>query len=530
MSGTVVDERELQMNNYLEQGDFSAADRLARKILNFNAQSIAALRARSMVCAKQGRIAESLAYLKQALELAPTDTDIFSLYILTLHKLERQQDIVSAYQGRENMELVAPVLVNIGSAMEFFGKYESALRLYQRAVAAGAVDDGVKMLIASMKKTLGMDVEAVEDYKNIKQPHQFANAMSGLASLKIYQFSDADMVAMHVALADESLSENDRVVLHFTLAKAYEKAKDFDGAFNHYQQGNKLQELKSSFNSEQYAGYVNRVMAYHQGESYRSLFARQKAIPSVNELRPVFILGLPRSGSTLVEQILASHSAIEGTRELPYIQRLLAVIGKSSTQEKYPEYISGLTIADVASLKGIYLTYVAKHLVAGKSFFIDKTPSNFERIGFIKLLFPNALIINTVRSDFANAFSIYKQYFYKGFEYSTQLTKLAAYIVEERRLCQFWNGLFPGEIFTVSYEALVADQRKVTTEILNYCNLPFEDACLSFHETARGVYTPSAQQVKTPIYAGANDEWRKYSGHLSELKEAFRALNMVVPE
>ena len=325
---------------------------------------------------------------------------------------------------------------------------------------------------------------------------------------------------MHAHESGSNLSHIDRVYLCFALGKAYEDRQDFETSFKFYERGNQLKKSQSRYD----AGQMSTDLAAQSNTCTASMFAER---PGVGHAAPdpIFIVGLPRAGSTLLEQILSSHSMVDGTLELPNILSLsqrLRRRGRQTDAGAYPEILLQLSAAEFEQFGKQYIddTRIHRH---GRAFFIDKMPNNFRHIGLISLILPNAKIIDARRQPMACCFSGFKQLFAEGQEFSYSLGDLGRYYRDYVRLMDHWDEVLPGKVLRVQYEDVVADFESQLRRMLDFCGLPFEDACVNFHRTERSVRTPSSEQVRQPIYASGLEQWRNFEPWLGPLKEALRS-------
>ena len=368
-------------------------------------------------------------------------------------------------------------------------------------------------------KTVGRTPEAIAAYrKSTDISPQLGEAYWSLANLKTFKFSDADIETMREQLQRSDLEDDDRLHLHFALGKALEDAKQYEESFQHYVKGNALRKDDQSFDGTDNYVRLERMKTVLTP----SLFA-EKGGCGHDAPDPIFVLGMPRAGSTLIEQILSSHSQVEGTMELADIIAIAQRLGgnaKRRDRSNYPEIITGL---DDSQLKELGAEYIERTRIQRKTnspFFIDKMPNNFMHVGLIHLILPNAKIVDARRHPMACCFSGFKQHFAKGQGFSYGLERIGKYYRDYVLLMKHFDEVAPGVVHRVIYEEMVADPEKQIRALLDYCGLPFEEACLNFHETERAVRTASSEQVRQPIYKGGVDQWVNYEPWLDELKDA----------
>jgi hypothetical protein len=346
----------------------------------------------------------------------------------------------------------------------------------------------------------------------------FGEAYWSLANLKTFRFLGADVAAMRKALLHADLRDEDRYHLEFSLGKALEDAGEFAASFRHYDDANRLRRAKVNYRTEETSAHTQRSKALFT----RSFFAARES-GGAEAADPIFIVGLPRAGSTLIEQILSSHSRIEGTMELAdlaHIARELADQKSKSDVSKYPETLAGLEPDRLRALGEEYLARTRIQRKTARPFFIDKMPNNFAHVGMIHLILPNAKIIDARRHPMANCFSAFKQHFARGQSFSYSLEDLGRYYRDYVELMAHFDEVLPGRAHRVCYERMVADTESEVRRLLAYCGLEFEPACLRFNETARAVRTASSEQVRRPIFSDAVDQWRNYEQWLQPLRDA----------
>jgi tetratricopeptide (TPR) repeat protein len=349
-------------------------------------------------------------------------------------------------------------------------------------------------------------------------PH-CAEAYLSLANLKTYRFTREQVAAMRALLADADLPTHERVKLHFALGKDDEDASDYASAFGHYKEGNTLERSRRAHDPEVTSAYVRESQSL-----YTSAFFAARSGWGVGNADPIFIVGLPRSGSTLVEQILASHPDIEGTHELADLPIL------ASSIKGYPQGVGRLTREDCARLGSEYLRRTSAYRNLKRPRFIDKTPKNFLHIGLIQIILPNARVVDVRRHPLACGLSIYKQHFGHGFASAFDLEHIGRYYADYVDLIAHVDGALPGRVHRVVYERLVADTEAEVRRLLTYLGLPFNPACLRFFENRRAVDTPSSEQVRQPIFTEGLDHWRNFEPWLDKLKAALGPALAAYPE
>ena len=368
-------------------------------------------------------------------------------------------------------------------------------------------------------KTEGRTDEAIEAYlaATADRP-DFGDAWWSLANLKTYRFAPESIAVMRQQLGEPTTAEFDRVHIAFALGKALEDDRDYAGSWAAYEQGNAMHRASN--------GYIPDVFETNTREQKRvctPAFFAERAGWGVDDPAPIFVLGLPRSGSTLIEQILASHSMVEGTQELPDIQRIVHELQGREINFDKPRYPGVLPEVDAAAIRRFGEQYIADTMpnrILGRPCFIDKMPNNFRHVGLIHLILPNARIIDTRRDAMSCCFSNFKQLFAQGQEFTYGIEDIARYYRTYVELMNHWDAVLPGRVLRVQHEDVVHDLDASVRRILDYCGLPFEPACLEFHKTRRSVRTPSSEQVRQPIFRDGLDQWKKFATWLEPLRAA----------
>ncbi len=398
------------------------------------------------------------------------------------------------------------------------GQQEKAIALYREMLAEVPGSADVQLWLGHALKTIGQMPEAVEAYRGAAAARpDFGDAYWSLANLKLYRFTDAEMVRMAAEEAAPATALADRYHLCFALGKAFEDRGEVAQSWQYYERGNALKRSESHYRSE-----IIEASTRRQIETCTPDFFARRAGWGAPGGDPIFILGLPRSGSTLLEQILASHSLVEGTQELPHIQAIVHDIqGRDHDPDhpRYPAALAGMTREDFAALGQRYLAETNVYRT-GKPFFIDKMPNNFRHVGLIHLMLPHARIIDARREPMACCFSNLKQLFANGQEFTYSIEDIARYYRTYLDLMAHWDRVLPGRVLGVQHEDVVADLETSVRRMLDYCGLDFEPGCIDFHKTRRSVRTPSSEQVRQPIFRDGLEQWKKYEPWLEPLKLA----------
>jgi tetratricopeptide (TPR) repeat protein len=398
-------------------------------------------------------------------------------------------------------------------------RHERALEAYERAAALKPQELGLRLSVGHVQKTLGRRPESEASYKAVLRldPGR-AEAYWSLADLKNYAFSDEEIAAMQELTVREKRAPANEAQLHFALGKAFEQRHEYPRAFTHYARGNALRRQEAPFDIEGFERRAARIRACFD----TAFFAARSGFGS-EDSAPIFIVGLPRSGSTLVEQILASHPAVEGTMEL---QNILTLVGQFDDllpeRDGYPQTLAALPPAQLQALGERYLRETAP-LRSGRAHFTDKLPNNFSHVGLIQAILPRATIIDARRHPMDACFSTFKQYFAEGQTFSYSLEDLGRYYRAYLALMDHWDAVLPGKVLHMQYEQLVRDPEVQIRRLLEHCNLAFEPACLNFHATRRAVRTASAEQVRQPLYTSGIGYWRHFAHELEPLRRALGA-------
>jgi predicted Zn-dependent protease len=398
------------------------------------------------------------------------------------------------------------------------GEHDRAIALYREILAAVPQSPDVNLWLAHALKTVGQVPEAITAYRTAAAARpDFGDAWWSLANLKTYRFTDDEMAAMRAAEAAPATQVVDRFHLCFALGKALEDRGAAEESWRYYARGNALKRAESRYRPELLETNTRQQIAVCTREFFASRAGWGDPRPD-----PIFILGLPRAGSTLLEQILASHSQVEGTQELADVQRIVVDLqGREPDQDnpRYPRVLEDLTRDDFARLGERYLSETRVYRT-DKPFFIDKMPNNFRHIGLIHLMLPNARIIDARREPMSCCFSNLKQLFASGQEFAYSEDDIARYYRTYLDLMRHWDEALPGRVLRVQHEDVVADLEGSVRRLLDYCGLPFEQACVDFHQNRRSVRTPSSEQVRQPIFRDGLEQWKKYEPWLGPLRDA----------
>jgi tetratricopeptide (TPR) repeat protein len=505
------------ITDLLAQGKIVKAEVLCRQVLERQPRNVEAMRLLAGIASQIGAMQEAEILLENACQFDSSNSQLQIDYIQLLRKRQRFHEALQQAGKLLETDPDNPQFQSIYAieAMQA-GDINTALEYFDKVLKQLPDDTGTITAKGHAHKTAGNTAEAIACYQAAASVNpEFCEAYYALANLKTYRFGAEEINAM-LALEPLSMRLLDKVYLSFALAKAYEDGKKFEQSFQFYQQGNALKKQQSGYNANSMSDELQKQSRFFTAQRCANL--NGCGDPAAD---PIFILGLPRSGSTLLEQILSSHSQVEGTLELPNILAYSKELRRHQVDgEKlgYPEVIAELDEQVLTDLGSRYLeeTKVYRNQ---SPFFIDKMPNNFRHIGLIKLILPNAKIIDARRHPMACCFSGYKQLFAEGQEFSYSLSDMGQYYTDYVELMDHWDNVLPGQVLRVHYEQVIDDLEGQVRRILDFCGLPFESACLSFHETKRSVRTASSEQVRQPIFKTGLEQWKNYSVQLSELQD-----------
>jgi tetratricopeptide (TPR) repeat protein len=509
----------------LTADDRKTSEEIFRRILQQDASHVAALcgLAALSLAADKGNDAERL--LRHALKQSANSPLAWRGLGQALVALGRLEEAGAAARHLVKMEPENPQSwITIGSVSTRLMRQEEALEAYEQAARLQPEVVRLRLSIGHIHKTLGRRNESEAAYKAaLAMDPGIGEAYWSLADLKNYSFNDTEIAAMQQLLANDGqellasdkIERSNTAQLNFALAKAFEQRRQYADAFAHYARGNALRRLDAPFDIEHFERRTARIRTF-----FDTAFFADRTGSGDPSTAPIFIVGLPRSGSTLVEQILASHSRVEGTMELPNIITITHQFDDMiANRDGYPETVGTAPVGLLATLGSRYLTETAP-LRAGREHFTDKLPNNFSHIGLIHAILPHATIIDARRHPMDCCFSTFKQHFAEGQTFSYDLDDLGRYYRCYLSLMDHWDAVLPGKVLHLQYEDLVSDPEMNIRRLLDHCRLPFEAACLSFHQTQRSVRTASAEQVRQPIYTSGVGYWRHFEKELEPLREA----------
>jgi tetratricopeptide (TPR) repeat protein len=491
-----------------------------REFLKRHPTDVAAIRMLAEVAARIGRYVDAEVLLQRCLELAPGFHAARYNYAMVLHRMYKSEAALAQIDRLMNEEPRNPGFRNLRAAiLGRVGEYAASIEQYREVLADYPGQAKVWMSLGHALKTAGRNAESIEAYlKAIEKMPGLGEAYWSLANLKTFRFTPAQTQAMRTQLAEGTLSADDRFHFEFSLGKALEDAGEYDESFAHYREGNRLRRELIRYDAEETHAHVARSKRLFTREFFAERAGWGNPAPD-----PIFVVGLPRSGSTLIEQMLASHSRVEGTMELPDVSMLSKVVGNRTTRatgSAYPRALEKFSAGEMADLGARYLQQTRIQRKTAAPLFIDKMPNNFQHVGFIHLMLPNAKIIDARRHPLGCCLSGFKQHFARGQNFTYDLAEIGRYYRDYVELMAHFDEVLPGRVHRVFYEDMVEDTEAEVRRLLAYCGLEFEPGVLKFHENQRAVRTASSEQVRQPIFRDGMDQWRHFDPHLEPLKEA----------
>ena len=509
----------LAVVNYMHEGKILKAEKICRQFMQHNPRHVEGMRLLAEIGKRFGVMTDAEFLLQSAVEFSPDNIQARLDYIDVLRK---QQKFEAAHDNVQYLYDSQPnnPLFQSHYALDRMqaGDYEQAFELFDNVLKKIPNDPATLTSKGHALKTYGRQDEAIASYQaayRAKPDH--GDAYYALANLKTYKFSDDEISSMRKIESQTGLSHQNRIFLCFALAKALEDKEDYEGSFEFYERGNSLKTLQTRYKPEIMTKELQAQIEICTPDLFNAGKARGHDAPD-----PIFIVGLPRAGSTLLEQILASHSQVDGTQELPNILSLahrLRGRGTSTESSLYPANLHDLSAEQFEEFGRAYIEDTKYHR-KGAPFFIDKMPNNFRHIGLISLILPQAKIIDARRHPMACCFSGFKQLFAEGQEFTYGLEEVGTYYRDYVGLMRHWDDVLPEKVLRVHYEDVVTDTEVQVRRLLEFCGLPFEKECLSFYETDRSVRTASSEQVRQPIYTSGLEQWRHFEPWLSPLKNA----------
>ncbi|MDB5693865.1 MAG: sulfotransferase family protein [Alphaproteobacteria bacterium] len=499
----------------LLDNDLPVAERILRPHLHDHPTDVAAIRMMAELAGRLGRYADAEKLLRRALELAPGFSAARANLATALYRQNRPAEAVAMLDRLLDEEADHPGHQNLkAAALGRLGSYEEAISIYEQVLSLLPDQPKVWMSYGHMLKTVGRTGDGVGAYRRaIALAPTLGEAWWSLANLKTIKLEGEDVAAMEAALAAPDLARPDAYHLHFALGKALEDQKEAEAAFRHYQEGNRLRREGIGYDAEATSRQVRRTMALFTPDFLRARQGWGCLAPD-----PIFILGMPRAGSTLIEQILASHPLVEGTTELPDIPMLARRLAGDG--DDYPKRLAAFSSDEARALGEEYLDRARVQRREGTPFFIDKMPNNWIHVGLIHLILPNAKIIDARRHPLDCCVSNFRQHYARGQGFSYSLADMGRYYADYVRLTAHFDRVLPGRVVRVVHEQLVAEPEAEIRRLLDALGLDFDPACLQPHETKRAVRTASSEQVRRPINRDGIGQWRPYEPWLEPLKQA----------
>ena len=496
------------------------AERLLKAYLKAAPTDVTAARMLAEVAVRVGRNDEAQALLEYCLELAPGFSGARYNLAILLHRTNQSNGALAEVEKLLAEDPKRPGYRNLAAVVcSRIGEYERSSEFYQALLEEYPDNAKVWLSYAHVLKTEGKREQCEAAYrKAIERDAGFGEAYWSLANLKTFRFTPDDIKNMNTQVARDSLEVSSRVQFHFALGKSAEDEGNHALSFKHYESGNTLHRSDLNYQSQQ-----NTARAARMKSRFTADFFREREGMGCTESGPIFIVGMPRAGSTLLEQILASHSMVEGTTELPDIITLAKELRSRATEDEagvYDGVLARMSRTELEELGRQYLERTRIHRKTDKPFFIDKMPNNFLHIGLIQVSLPNARIIDARRHPLACCFSNFKQYFARGQSFSYSLKDVGHFYRDYVDLMDHYDAVLPARIHRVIYESLVNDTEGEVRSVLEYCGLPFEEGCLRFFENKRPVRTASSEQVRQPIYQSGVEQWRHYDAFLAPLRDA----------
>lgn len=518
----------VQAKSLYADGETDRAEQAIRAFLLAQGDHPEAMRLLAQIGFARGVLDDAELLFGGALAMVPDHHDLRSEYVQTL---------IARHKYAAAREALAPLLTRDpgnttwrtqqGSIAVGLGEHDAAIAIYRAMLAdldplPGAdpvLRADTRLWLGHALKTIGQLPEAIEAYRDAARIRPaFGDAWWSLANLKTYRFTDDEIATIAREESDPSTATSDRVHLAFALGKALEDRKEYAGSWAAYARGNAARREESTYRPE-----IFEINTREQKRVCSPAFFAQRQGWGVPDRDPIFVLGLPRAGSTLIEQILASHSQVEGTQELPDIQHIVHILqGRTHVFDnpRYPGVLPEVDAEAIARFGERYLADTRPYRMLDRPLFIDKMPNNFRHVGLIHLILPNATIIDARRNPMDCCFSNLKQLFAQGQEFTYSIEDIARYYRTYLELMRHWDAVLPGRVLRVLNEDLIEDPEGQIRRLLDHCGLPFEEACLHFHETRRSVRTPSSEQVRRPISRAGQDQWKPYAQWLEPLREA----------
>jgi len=503
------------------EGNVDGAERLVRQFLRTHNDDVEAMRLLAQIGVKLDVLDDAEFLLESVLVFAPDYHAARYEYAAVLSQRHKHAQALEEVRKLLRIDPQNRAFKTVyATACVGFGDHDEALRVFRDLLTDAPDQPDLHLSIAHVLKTLGRQQQAIESYRAAAAARpSFGDAYWSLANLKTYRFSDDEIVRMRAQEAASATPLVDRYHLCFALGKALEDRANYEESFAYYERGNALKKREIHYSADS----LERSLGLQRSVLTSDFVASRHGV-GCDAPDPIFIVGLPRAGSTLLEQILASHSLVEGTTELADIPRLVQRLAGRSKKNAAPRYPAVLAELNAEQLRRFGQKYIAdtQILRTGKPFFIDKMPNNFRHIGLIHLILPNAKIIDARREAMACCFSNFKQLFASGQEFTYSLDDIGRYYRSYVELMQHWDTVLPGKVLRVQHEDVVGDLERSVRRILDFCGLEFESSCIEFYRTERAVRTASSEQVRLPIFSAGLDQWRHFKPYLDPLEAALQ--------
>ena len=506
-------------------GEFGKAEIICREVLRRDPRNVNATRMLGLLARDLGKNRLAARMLRNAVKLAPDFYGARLDLARALMEIDELDECEKLLQDSIRMQPDLPATYSLlGNLYTKRGEFEQAVEAFDTAIRIQPNHGPSLAAMGHALKTIGRQDQSIDTYRDcIAKYPEFGEAYWALANLKTFRFSDDEIATMESHVDNDALSDETRVNFNYSLGKAYEDRGDYDQAFACYDKGNKLRRPNENYDPVQTEVIHDQII-----ETITPELLEQNAGNGEPDPAPIFIVGLPRSGSTLIEQILASHSQVDGTHELPDLPKIIKVINEQRRHgEGYPQALRHYG-KDLGEMGRQYLEWTERYR-AGAPRFTDKMPNNFASIGLIALILPNAKVVNARRHPLDSCMGCYKQLFYKGQSFTYDLVELGEYYLEYERIMDHWHKILPDMVIDIQYEDMVADQENQTRRLIDHCDLPWEDDVLRFYETDRAVITASSEQVRQPIYSKSVNSWRRFEAHLEPLIEVLEPLLRKLP-
>lgn len=498
-------------------GENDKAEEICQDVLRKEPDNLSALRMLAIIATEREQYGVAEGLLRRMVKMAPHHTGALNDLGKFLGDRGRYPEAIEVLeQALELNEQSPAILRSLGDMLAVIGRSADALAAYEKCLALESDDPAALLGRGHMLRIEGRRDDAEASYRScVEKRPAIGDAWWSLASLHGHRASDADVATMRGRLSSGALVPEAQVAIHFAMARALEQRDDFAAAWEEYRRGNALKRQLIKYDPVETELVQRRIRDTFDASIFEKPLAQ-----TPEDLVPIFVLGMPRSGSTLIEQILASHSAVRGGGELPYVIMISNALAAHRTDGRaYPELVADLDASQLTGLGRSYLHYASTHFPDDSRYITDKMPANYSHVGFIKLMLPHARIIDARRDAMATCVANFRQLFAQGKNQSYDLVELGEYYLQYVEAMEHWDEVLPGQVLRVNYEEVVAGLEAQVRRILDYCGLPFEPGCVDFHKSERPVNTASSEQVRQPIYRDAVEFWRNYEPWLDELKE-----------